>query len=63
MALSVHALRVLKIQTKTLLNMKMVAKYLNFVFHIEIKTKCNYKKSVHRKCHSIFILKLKWKRT
>ena len=63
MALSVNGLRVLKIQTKTLLNMKMEVKYLNFVFHIEVKTKSNYKKSVHRKCHSIFILKLKWKRT
>ena len=36
-------MRVLKIQSKTLLNMKMVAKYLNFVFHIEVKTKSNYK--------------------
>ena len=33
---------VLKIQRKTLLSMKMVAKYLNFVFHIEAKTKSNY---------------------
>ena len=33
---------VLKIQCKTLLKMKMVVKYLNFVFHIEAKTKCNY---------------------
>ena len=36
-------MRVLKIQSKTLLNKKMVAKYLNFVFHIEVKTKSNYK--------------------
>ena len=36
-------MRVLKIQSKTLLNMKMVVKYLNFVFHIEAKTKSNYK--------------------
>ena len=36
-------MRVLKIQSKTLLNMKMVVKYLNFVFHIEVKTKSNYK--------------------
>ena len=36
-------MRVLKIQGKTLLNMKMVVKYLNFVFHIEVKTKSNYK--------------------
>ena len=32
-------MRVLKIQSKTLLNMIMVVKYLNFVFHIEVKTK------------------------
>ena len=42
-------MRVLKIQSKTLLNMKMVGKYLNFVFHIEVRTKSNYK-----------ILNLKW---
>ena len=36
-------MRVLKIQSKTLLNMKMVVQYLNFVFHIEVKTKSNYK--------------------
>ena len=36
-------MRVLKIQSKTLLNMKMIDKYLNFVFHIEVKTKSNYK--------------------
>ena len=36
-------MRVLKSQNKTLLNMKMVVKYLNFVFHIEVKTKSNYK--------------------
>ena len=36
-------MRVLKIQIKTLLNMKMVVKYSNFVFHIEMKTKSNYK--------------------
>ena len=36
-------MRVLKIQSKTLLNMKMVVKYLNFVFHIEVKTKSYYK--------------------
>ena len=35
---------VLKIQIKTLLNMKMVVKYLNFVYlNIEVKTKSNYK--------------------
>ena len=36
-------MRVLKIQSKTLLNMLMVVKYLNFVFHIETKIKSNYK--------------------
>ena len=36
-------MRVLKIQSKALLNMIMVVKYLNFVFHIEVKTKSNYK--------------------
>ena len=36
-------MRVLKIQRKTLLNMKMVVKYLNFVFDIDLKTKSNYK--------------------
>ena len=36
-------MRVLKIQSKTLLNMKMVVKYLNFVFHTEVKTKSNNK--------------------
>ena len=29
----------LKIQSKNLLNMKMVVNYLNFVFHIKVKTK------------------------
>ena len=33
----------LKIQSKNLLNMKIVDKYLNFVFHIEVKTKSKYK--------------------
>ena len=36
-------MRVLKIQSKALLNMEMVVKYLNFVYHIEVKTKSNYK--------------------
>ena len=36
-------MRLLKFQSKTLLNMKMVLKYLNFVFNIEVKTKYNYK--------------------
>ena len=35
--------RTLKIQSKNLLNMKMVVKYLNFVFHIEVKTKSKCK--------------------
>ena len=34
---------VLKIQSKSLLNMKMVANSFNFVFHIEVKTKSKYK--------------------
>ena len=33
----------LKIQSKNLLNMKMVANSFNFVFHIEVKTKSKYK--------------------
>ena len=36
-------MRVLKIQGQALLNMKMVVKYFNFVFHIEVKTKSTYK--------------------
>ena len=37
-------MRVLKIQSKTLLNMKMVAKYLDFVYlNIDVKTKSNHK--------------------
>ena len=36
-------MRVLRIQSTTLLNIKMVVKYLNLVFHIEVKTKSNYK--------------------
>ena len=35
-------MRLLTIQSKALLSMKMVVKYLNFVFHIEVKTKSNY---------------------
>ena len=30
-------------QNKNLLNMKIVINYLNFTFHIEVKTKSNYK--------------------
>ena len=35
-------MRVLKTQSETLLNTKIVVKYLNFVFHIEVKTKSYY---------------------
>ena len=34
--------RALKIQSKNLLNMKIVVNDLNFVFHNEVKTKSNY---------------------
>ena len=33
----------LKIQSKNSLNMKMVVNYLNFAFHIEVKTKYIHK--------------------
>ena len=33
-------IKVLKIQRKNLLNMKMAVSYLNFVFFIEVKAKC-----------------------
>ena len=36
-------MRASKIQSKNLLNMKIVVNYLNFVFHIEVKTKSNDK--------------------
>ena len=36
-------MKVLKIQTKNLLNMKMTFNYLNFVFRIEVKTKSKYR--------------------
>ena len=36
-------MKLLKIQRKNLLNMKMVVSYLNFVFHIEIKAKSKYR--------------------
>ena len=32
-------MKVLKIQTENLLNMKMAAIYLSFVFRVEVKTK------------------------
>ena len=35
-------MKVLKIQRKNLLNMKMVVNYLNFVFLIEVKVKPKY---------------------
>ena len=35
--------KALRIQRKTLLNMKIVANYLNFGFHIELNTKSKYK--------------------
>ena len=35
--------KVLKIQRKDLLNMKMVVSYLNFVFFIEVKAKSKYR--------------------
>ena len=36
-------MKVLKIQSKNLLNMKMVVSYLNFVFFIEVKSKYKYR--------------------
>ena len=36
-------MRVLKIQSKNLLNMKIVVNYLNFVFQIEVNTRSKYK--------------------
>ena len=36
-------MKVLKIQRKNLLNMKMAVSYLNFVFHIEVKAKSKYR--------------------
>ena len=35
--------RALKNKNKNLLNMKIAVNYLNFVFHIEVKTKSKYK--------------------
>ena len=35
-------IRALNIQSKNLLNEKIVVNYLNFVFHIEVKTKLKY---------------------
>ena len=50
-------MKVLKSQTKSLLNMKMVVNYLNFVFRIEVKTK-----SKHRILNFVFqfIKNTKW---
>ena len=39
-------MRLLKIQSKTLLNMKMIVKYLNFVFHIEVKQNLTIKNRI-----------------
>ena len=36
-------MKVLKIQRKTLLNMKVVVSYLNFVFFLEVKAKSKYR--------------------
>ena len=36
-------MKVLKIERKDLLNMKMVVCYLNFIFFIEVKAKSKYK--------------------
>ena len=36
-------IKVLKIQRKNLINMKVVVSYLNFVFFIKIKVKSKYK--------------------
>ena len=35
-------MRPLKIQSKSLLNMKMVVNYLNVVFHIEVKASIKF---------------------
>ena len=35
-------MRALKILSENLLNIKIVTIYLNFIFHIEIKTKSKY---------------------
>ena len=40
---NVKRMKVLKIQTKNLLNMKMGVSCLNFVFGIEVKTKSKYR--------------------
>ena len=36
-------MKVLKIQTKNLLSMKMTVNYLNFVIRVEVKTKSKYR--------------------
>ena len=40
---NVKRMKVLKTQTKNLLNLKMTVNYLNFVFCIEVKTKSKYR--------------------
>ena len=37
-------MRASKIQRKNLLHKEIVVNYLNFVFHIEVKTKSKYRK-------------------
>ena len=36
-------MKVLKVQRKNLLNMKMVVSYLNFIFFIKVKAKSKYR--------------------
>ena len=40
---NVKRMKVLKIQTKNLLSMKMTVNYLNFVIRVEVKTKSKYR--------------------
>ena len=40
---NVNRMKILKIETKNLLNMKMTVNYLNFVFRIEVKAKSKYR--------------------
>ena len=50
-------MRALKIQSKNLLNLKKAVNYLNFIFHIEVKTKSKYK---HLNFVFQFIKNRKW---
>ena len=45
-------MKLLKIQRKNLLNMKMVVNYLSFVFLIEVKAKSEYR--IFEFCFSIY---------